>query len=701
MLWAQCRAPGSLPPGACIWPGNPGGSQISNSTLTTVDGCCALCQSTPGCLSWIAEGERQLCILRNIATTDNATKTGCQSGIVPPPPSPAPGPAPRAAKNVLYLLADDLRPEMRLAYGQRAAITPNLDKLASSALTFGKAYCQQAVCGASRNSFMTGRRPHRTNVLGTRTGSDFRKVGIDSLGVPGARWVTLPQHFKRQNYTVLGGGKTFHPGNPKDFDYPSSWTDWGGAANGGHPPRSNPPAGFADNYFAYSYWLTNKSTGVGYGGPCPGFAKPQDDPAGLAGPIAVWCALDEPDAHFYDHGLANDTIARMRFAVAQKQPDGVTQRPFFIQSGFARPHTPWRVPQRFWDLYNTSSIALATHKLPPQDMPGAAWMAHSFFNATTGATFPLSVTAPLDGEVARTARHAYYASVSWLDHQVGRVLDELEALGVADDTLVVLHGDHGWQLGEHNSWHKYTNFELGARVPLLVRAPWLPASAGRMAQGLVELVDAYPTVAELAGTPAPTDALDGVSLAPFFADPSRLTFPTGAAQGTRNKSLAFSQYPHTAGALVPALACPFFDASSGACSDAPLGGAAAAAAAAKPANPANPAKPAKPAKVSWMGFSVRDQAWRYTAWLPYNGTRADWDAPRGAAGLVEELYNHSGLDGTDFDAMDTRNLAYVKELADTVHDFFGKAREFFDVLAPPTGGLATTKQATHSAKLPY
>jgi hypothetical protein len=364
----QCRAPSSLPPNSCIWGGVPGKSQISNHTLVSIDACCASCQSITDCQSWIAHGKTKLCILRNIATTDGATGKNCQSGIVQAPPPPPPGPAPALAKNVLYLLSDDLRPEMHGAYSQRVAITPNLDKLAASGLTFAKAYCQQAVCGASRNSFMTGRRPHHTNVYGGDGGADFRKCGIDRNKMMGANWTTLPEHFKHHNYSVLGGGKTFHPGNPPKFDYQNgggSWSAWPSGRAGGASSQDA-------NYFDYFYWLTNKTTQVPYAGPCPGFAKPLNDSNGLAGPIAVWCALDEPDEHFYDEGLASDTIARLRYAANVTQADG-SQRPFFIQSGFARPHTPWRVPQRFWDMYKTEDIPIAKHKLPPQDMPGAAW----------------------------------------------------------------------------------------------------------------------------------------------------------------------------------------------------------------------------------------------------------------------------------------------------------------------------------------
>ena len=149
------------------------------------------------------------------------------------------------------------------------------------------------------------------------------------------------------------------------------------------------------------------------------------------------CALDEPDEHFYDHGLATNTIQRLQFAGKKLASDGT---PFFVQSGFARPHTPWRVPSRFWDLYDTEDIVLAEHKLPPADMPGVAWQAHSFFNSTTGAIFPLAPTQPLADDVQKLARHAYMAAVSWMDHQAGRILDELDSLGLTRTTICVLHG---------------------------------------------------------------------------------------------------------------------------------------------------------------------------------------------------------------------------------------------------------------------
>jgi arylsulfatase A-like enzyme len=215
-------------------------------------------------------------------------------------------------------------------------------------------------------------------------------------------------------------------------------------------------------YYDFAYFLTSANSGkkhtlpatnTSYTGICPGQCASDGKggsctPGGetnatgssVAGPIAVWCALNEPDEHFYDQGLGTDTISRLQYAGRKLDSDGT---PFFIQSGFARPHTPWRVPQRFWDLYNTDEIILAEHKLPPSDMPGVAWQPHSFFNSTNGHVYPLTPTTPLSNPVQRLARHAYMAAVSWMDHQLGRIMDELDTLGLTKSTICVLHGDHG------------------------------------------------------------------------------------------------------------------------------------------------------------------------------------------------------------------------------------------------------------------
>ena len=570
--------------------------------------------------------------------------------------------------NVLYFIVDDLRPEFMAAYGQSQMLTPNVDKLAEAGTVFRNAHCQQAVCGPSRASFMTGRRPQHTQVYGNS--ACFRDIGVARDGSAGADWVTCPGHFKNSNFTTLGGGKTFHPNHPPNWDGDRSW---------GNSETPLP-------YFNFSYYKVNPA----YKGPCPG----PGEPAGK-GPshIDTWCSVDEPDENFYDYGLANDTIDRLRYAAPLWREHGT---PFFIQSGFARPHAPWRVPQRFWDLYETAAIPLATHQLPPQNMPGIAWQQDGFYNATDGEVFLPNVTVPLDAAVQRLMRHAYYASVSWTDHQIGRVLGELDALGLAADTAVVLHGDHGWQLGEHNSWHKFTNFELGTRVPLIMRVPWKPAAANATADAFAELIDVFPTLAELAGArpdAALAASLDGVSLVPVLDDPSRTVLPDRGL-GTRNKTLAYSQYPHTS-----YHDCPFFR--DGACfntpgsSDSDSSGSTTYSATVSGGGGAavSPQAPLAAAKADWMGFRVRRRDFSFCVWLPWDANRrttvSAWPAdptaipPAAAGGGAMELYDHSTDNGMDFDAMDVVNLAYDAAHAATAAEMYQLAADFFNTPPPP------------------
>ena len=225
--------------------------------------------------------------------------------------------------------------------------------------------------------------------------------------------------------------------------------------------------------------------------------------------------------------------------------------------------------------------------------------------------------------------------------------------------------DHGWQLGEHNSWHKFTNFELGTRVPLIVRAPMLPASTGRTTRVLAELVDVFPTLADLAGVPLGSDdahRVDGTSLAPVFSDPSTTVVPNG--KGTFNKSVAYSQYPH-----VSDFGCPFWR--DGLC----YADGSATGTGVMPST--------SPSKEVRMGYSVRDSRWRFTVWLDWNGSAANWSD---ASVAPAELYDHSDDNGTDFDAMDVENLAYSAAHAPTVAALLDKARFFFSEFLPPAHG---------------
>jgi len=251
------------------------------------------------------------------------------------------------------------------------------------------------------------------------------------------------------------------------------------------------------------------------------------------------------------------------------------------------------------------------------------------------------------------------------------VLDELRALGLEDSTAVVLHGDHGWQLGEHNSWHKFTNFELGTRVPLIVRAPWKPASIGARVHLLTELIDLYPTLSELVGAPTPRDQLDGVSVAPLFDQPSRTSLPTPA---TRNKTVAYSQYPHRTDHN-----CMWYRDgkcfnSSSAISDTQGG-------------------------FTMMGFRVRDLSYSFCVWLPWDSinSTAAWPTALDPRSLVE-LYDHRGSNGSDFDAMDVVNIAYDQAVWGVTESMYSIGKAFFDTPNPgPTPPGPGGHKLCHSA----
>ena len=257
-----------------------------------------------------------------------------------------------ASPNVLYLISDDLRPELG-AWGQGLMKTPNVDRLAAEGTIFLNTFCQQAVCGPSRASFMSGRRPHHTRVFGN--GQDFRVAGRDASGAPGSTWTTLPEHFTRQNYTTLGGGKTFHPTFPPNWDEPRSWSQ-------------------DMAYYPFAYWIQPNTSSVYSGGtcplgpnasevcaPCPGPGKPTPTNFSVFA-SDTWCHLDEPDDNFYDHRLATNTIARLSYAAGLFRTQ---RRPFFIMSGFVSAGSSAQ-------CFRTASLTRCRPAGPPTHAPAHA-----------------------------------------------------------------------------------------------------------------------------------------------------------------------------------------------------------------------------------------------------------------------------------------------------------------------------------------
>ena len=410
---------------------------------------------------------------------------------------PASEPERPSGPNVLFIAVDDLRPELG-CYGSEHIKSPHIDRLAKRGVTFTHAYCQQAVCNPSRASIMTGLRPDTTRVWDLIT--DFRTT------IPNA--VTIPQHFRRHGYHAVSYGKIFHNTFPdqQSWDEPHRW-----------PENARLWSAKAKRQLA-DYQKKMRAAG-----------KSESAIKRLRPPATEM--VDIPDSRHVDGAITDQAIAAMR-----RLAKG--DRPFFLAAGFVRPHLPFVVPTRYWKLYDRDKLPLAMNPHLPRGMPPVA-----FGDRSMGGFYELrdyvdyhETPSPFDGGLTeaqqRELRHGYYASVSMIDAQVGRLLDELERLKLAENTIIVLWGDHGWKLGEHNGWCKQTNYEVDTRSPLIVSAP-RAAAAGRKCPSLVEFVDVYPTLCDLAGLPTPRE-LEGVSLAPMMRDAN-----------AKVKDAAISQFPRT------------------------------------------------------------------------------------------------------------------------------------------------------------
>ena len=375
-----------------------------------------------------------------------------------------------AKPNVLFICVDDLKPVLG-CYGDKHAITPNVDRLARRGVLFERAYCNQAVCAPSRNALMTGLRPQTVGIYDLST--HFRVATPDAI--------TLAQHFQKQGYRTEAMGKIFHVGHGNREDA-ASWSvphvqaktvDYALKENQG-PSRE---AALFNNKMAFGL------------------------PKGAATESA-----DVPDTTFGDGQIAEEAIRRLRSAKG-------TGTPFFIAVGFLRPHLPFVAPKKYWDLYDPAKLPQPERQTAPDGAPGYAPQFGGELRQYAG----IPDKGPIDAATARHLIHGYYASVSYMDAQLGRVLDALDEAGLSDSTIITLWGDHGWHLGDHGMWCKHTNYEEAARIPFIVAVPKGPA--GAKSNAFIESVDIFPTMAELAGLPAPA-GIDGKSFAKVVADPA-------------------------------------------------------------------------------------------------------------------------------------------------------------------------------------
>jgi iduronate 2-sulfatase len=395
-------------------------------------------------------------------------------------------PSARQRLNVLFIAVDDLRPELG-CYGTEAVLTPHIDRLARHSVTFTRAYCQQAVCNPSRASLMTGLRPDTLRVWDLYT--DFRETTPDAI--------TIPQHFMRHGYYAGAVGKIYHNNIPD----PPSWSEEKLHIDG-YP--FDPDAVYVtDENLA---WLERRKAELIAAGT---HERRIDRYGQWYLKASATESADCPDSAYYDGAQTDVAIEKLAELKSRDEP-------FFFAVGYYRPHLPFNAPKKYWDLYERSEIPLAEN---PQRPEGAPLMATNTMRELIAGyndfhEAPRPDEGSLTEDQARLLKHGYYASVSYVDAQIGRLLDEVQRLDLWEETIVVLWGDHGWKLGEHNSWCKMTNYEIDARVPLIVRKP-NGAENGNQCDRLVEFVDIYPSLCDVAGLPIP-DGLEGLSFGPLL-----------------------------------------------------------------------------------------------------------------------------------------------------------------------------------------
>ncbi len=389
--------------------------------------------------------------------------------------------------NVLFIAIDDLRPQMG-CYGHANMVTPRLDALAASGIRFDLACCMVPVCGASRSSLMTGLRP---------TASRFRTWNCSTeKEAPGI--VPLNAHFKRHGYYTLTNGKVFN--NPGDCGYGWSEPDWRPGPMRYHIPENQ----------------------------CIHLERNVD--GRRRGPATE--AADAPIEAYRDGETLGKSLADLRRLARNGQP-------FFLAVGFSKPHLPFVAPRKYWDLYDRNKIKLPeTYRSPPKDAPSAA--IHAFGEMRAYSDIP--PRGPVSDEMAITLIHGYYACVSFIDSLVGDLLDELNRLELSDSTIVILWGDHGWNLGEHTLWCKHCCFETSMRAPLLVRVPNMPR--GVECGAPVEFIDIYPSLCELAGLPLP-DHLQGKSFVSLLGGGESTDRQAAIGRFGNGETIRTGQYRYT------------------------------------------------------------------------------------------------------------------------------------------------------------
>ncbi|KAL0973966.1 hypothetical protein UPYG_G00213620 [Umbra pygmaea] len=430
----------------------------------------------------------------------------------------------RNRHNVVFIIADDLRPTLG-CYGDPVVKSPNIDQLASKSNVFQNAYAQQAVCGPSRTSFLTSRRPDTTRLY------DFNSYWRVHAG----NYTTLPQYFKSNGYATMSVGKVFHPGiasNHSD-DYPYSWS----------VPPYHPP----------SFKYENRKVCLGSDGKLH---------------ANLLCSVNVSETPLGTLPDMESTEEAIRLLKSTRDSD----KHFFLAVGFHKPHIPFRIPQEFLKLYPLEEMTLAPDPFIPEHLPSVAYNPWTDIRKredvkALNISFPYG---PIPKDFQLQIRQHYYASVTYIDSQVGRLLNALDDLGLAEDTVIVFTSDHGWSLGEHGEWAKYSNFDVATRVPLMFYVPGVtvgrPApgqetfpyidvfgqtphhfAQGGMVRNMNELLDIFPTLSYVAGLKSPHPCPKKSFHVELCTEGQNLASKFKSHKDRRNsEAIAYSQYPRPA-----------------------------------------------------------------------------------------------------------------------------------------------------------
>jgi iduronate 2-sulfatase len=414
--------------------------------------------------------------------------------------------------NILFIAVDDLKPAIG-CYGDTMAITPYMDKLASTGITFMRNYCQQAVCAPSRASLLTGRYPDQLRVWDLQTLIREKNPGI----------ITLPQYFRMNGYVTAATGKIFDPRSLEgSWEGPHDSLSWSvNYVSSGKLDTYN------DDYGRPEYFYAGEEARIKIRS-----LREEAQKAGItSGQIrdyiqqryfpAVECAEVPFDA-YVDGAIAKHGIRLMDSLAG-------SGRPFFVAVGFNRPHLPFNAPKKYWDLYKRHGFKLAEFQHQSLNSPSVAY--HNSGELRNGYT-GIPKEGPLPDSLQLELIHGYYAATTYIDDLIGMLLLKLEELGVSNNTIVVLWGDHGWHLGDHGLWCKHSNFEQATRAPLIMKAPGEQVRGGQHT-GPTEFTDVAPTLCELAGIPVPEN-FEGISLKPLFDDPDQALRTSALSQYPRN-----------------------------------------------------------------------------------------------------------------------------------------------------------------------